>query len=406
MWAQDKGGDNMLRYLTAGESHGPALVAILEGVPANVPVVAADINRDLARRMGGYGRGGRMKIEKDAVQVLGGVRHGKALGSPISLVVQNRDWENWKVTMAPEAEAALQTPERPPMTRPRPGHADLAGGLKYDHRDLRNVLERASARETTIRVAVGAVCKCLLREFGIQIASHVIEMGGVRANTAGVSLADLLDQAEGSPVRCADPVATRDIMARVDEARARGTSLGGVFEVLALGVPVGLGAHVHWDLRLDGRLAQALMSIQAIKGVEIGPAFETARRFGCEVQDEIFYGRTEGPADEPQGFYRKTNFAGGLEGGTTTGQPIVLRAAMKPISTQHHPLRSVDVVTKEAIQAGVERTDITAVPAAAVVGEAVVAFEIARALREKFGGDSLDEMRRNYTAYLEHLRLW
>jgi chorismate synthase len=396
----------MLRYLTAGESHGPALVAIVEGIPANVPLAAEDINADLLRRMGGYGRGGRMKIEKDAVQILGGVRHGKTLGSPISLVVQNRDWENWKVTMAPEAATVLRTSERPPMTRPRPGHADLAGGLKYDHSDLRNVLERASARETTIRVAVGGVCKCLLREFGIRIGSHVIEMGGIRANTEGVSVVDILDQAEGSPVRCADPVATRDIMARVDEAQERGTSLGGVFEVLALGVPVGLGTHVHWDLRLDGRLAQALMSIQAIKGVEIGSAFENTRRFGCEVQDEIFYGQSGGTADEPQGFFRKTNFAGGLEGGMTTGQPIVLRAAMKPISTQHHPLRSVDVVTKEAIQAGVERTDITAVPAAAVVGEAVVAFEMARALREKFGGDSLAEMRRNYLGYLDYLSTW
>lgn len=393
----------MLRYLTAGESHGPALVAILEGMPANVPVAAEDINADLVRRMGGYGRGGRMKIEKDAVQLLAGVRHGKTLGSPIGLLIQNRDWKNWKVTMAPEAVVTSATPERPPMTRPRPGHADLAGGLKFDHADLRNVLERASARETAMRVAVGGVCKCLLREFKIRIASHVIEMGGIRANTDGVPVAEILEQAERSPVRCGDPVATRSIMARVDEAQARGTSLGGVFEVLALGVPVGLGTHVHWDLRLDGRLAQALMSIQAIKGVEIGPAFENARRFGSEVQDEIFY-RPAGPAaDGPQGFYRRTNFAGGLEGGMTIGQPIVLRAAMKPISTQHQPLRSVDVVTKEAIQAGVERTDITAVPAAAVVGEAVVAFEIARALREKFGGDSLAEMRRNYAGYLAYL---
>jgi len=396
----------MLRYLTAGESHGPALVAILEGMPANVPVAVADIDRDLARRMGGYGRGGRMKIEKDAVQILGGVRHGLTLGSPIGLLVQNRDWENWKATMAPEAEAAARMPERPPMTRPRPGHADLAGGIKYDHRDLRNVLERASARETTIRVAVGGVCKCLLREFGIRVAGHVTEMGGVRANTEGVSVAEVLDQAETSPVRCADPVATRSIMARVDEARARGTSLGGVFEILVLGVPVGLGTHVHWDLRLDGRLAQALMSVQAIKGVEIGTAFENSRRFGAEVMDEIFYGQPDGTSDPPQGFYRRTNFAGGLEGGITTGQPIVLRAAMKPISTQHRPLRSVDVLTKEPIQAGVERTDVAAVPAAAVVGEAAVAFEVARALREKFGGDSLAEMRRNFRGYLEHVSAW
>jgi chorismate synthase len=396
----------MLRYLTAGESHGPALVAIVEGMPSNVPVDASDIDVDLVRRMGGYGRGGRMKIEKDAVQILGGVRHGKTLGSPISLVIRNRDWANWQVTMAPEGAAALQAPERPPMTRPRPGHADLAGGLKYAHKDLRNVLERASARETSIRVAVGGVCKCLLREFGIRIVSHVVEMGGIRANTAGLSVADIVDQAEGSPVRCADPMASKDMMAKVDEARAGGTSLGGVFEVLALDVPAGLGTHTHWDLRLDGRLAQALMSIQAIKGVEIGPAFEVARAWGRDVQDEIFYRPFGQSAPGPQGFYRQTNFAGGLEGGMTTGQPVVLRAAMKPISTQHHPLLSVDVVTKEPSRAGVERTDITAVPAAAVVGEAVVAFEIARALREKFGGDSLAEMRRNYLGYLDYLSTW
>jgi chorismate synthase len=396
----------MLRYLTAGESHGPALTAIVEGIPSHVPIEAADIDAELVRRMGGYGRGGRMKIEKDAVRILGGVRHGKTLGSPISLSIQNRDWENWRVTMAPEAAAAREHQERPPMSRPRPGHADLAGGLKYDHHDLRNVLERASARETAIRVAVGAVCKCLLREFGIQILSHVVEMGGIRAATDGLSPVEIRAHAEGSPVRCADPGAARDMMVKVDEARARGTSLGGVIEVMVLNVPVGLGTHVQWDLRLDGRLALALMSIQAIKGVEIGPAFEVARRWGFEVQDEIFYRPPGAANDTPQGFYRQTNFAGGLEGGITTGQPIVLRAAMKPISTQYQPLRSVDVVTKEERKAGVERSDITAVPAAGVVGEAVVAFEVARALREKFGGDSVAEMRRNYTAYLEHLQSW
>jgi chorismate synthase len=396
----------MLRYLTAGESHGPALTAIVEGMPSHVPVDTADINADLVRRMGGYGRGGRMKIEKDAVEILGGVRHGKTLGGPIGLMVRNRDWENWQGTMAPDAAAALGTPERPPMTRPRPGHADLAGGLKYDHHDLRNVLERASARETAIRVAVGAVCKCLLREFRIRVVSHVIEMGGIRAHTESLSVAEIAALAEGSPVRCADPTATRQIMAKIDEAQARGTSLGGIFEVMALEVPVGLGTHVHWDLRLDGRLAQALMSIQAIKGVEIGPAFDVARAWGCDVQDEIYYRAFGQSGAGPQGFYRQTNFAGGLEGGMTTGQPIVLRAAMKPISTQHQPLLSVDVASKEPSRAGVERTDITAVPAAAVVGEAVVAFEIARALREKFGGDSLAEMRRNYLGYLDYLNTW
>lgn len=396
----------MLRYLTAGESHGPALTAIVEGLPSNLPVDAADINADLIRRMGGYGRGARMKIEKDAVEVVGGIRHGKTLGSPIGLMIRNRDWANWQVTMAVEAAAVHEAPERPPMTRPRPGHADLSGGLKYDHHDLRNVLERASARETAIRVAVGAVCKCLLREFAIRIVSHVIEMGGIRAHTERLSFPEIADLAEGSPVRCADPSAARQIMGKIDEAQARGTSLGGVFEVVALNVPAGLGTHVHWDLRLDGRFAQALMSIQAVKGVEIGPAFDVARAWGCDVQDEISYRPSDESGAGPQGFFRSTNFAGGLEGGMTTGQPIVLRAAMKPISTQHRPLRSVDVLTKETIRAGVERTDITAVPAAAVVGEAVVAFEIARALREKFGGDSLAEMRRNYAGYVNYLSTW
>jgi len=394
----------MLRYLTAGESHGPALVAILEGMPSNVPVVAEDINTDLRRRMGGYGRGGRMKIEQDEVQILGGIRHGRTLGSPIALQIWNRDWENWKHVMAPEAGPAPDESAQRAMTRPRPGHADLIGGLKYDHQDLRNVLERASARETAARVAVGAVCKCLLRQFGIQVGSHVVEMGGIRARTEGMTAAEIAAQAEGSPVRCADPEASSAILAKVDEARARGTSLGGVFEVWVLDPPVGLGSYVHWDHRLDGRLAQALMSIQAIKGVEVGLGFEIARRFGFEVQDEIFYeAHGEEPARGP-GFHRRTNFGGGLEGGMTTGQPIVLRAAMKPLSTQYKPLASVDIVTKEASKAGVERSDITAVPAAGVVGEAVVAFVIAQALCEKFGGDSLSEMRRNHTAYMAQLK--
>ncbi len=392
----------MLRYVTAGESHGPALTAILEGMPSNVPVLAADINTDLRRRMGGYGRGGRMKIEQDEVQILGGIRHGKTLGSPVALLVRNRDWENWKATMAAEPVAEEGTALRPPMTRPRPGHADLTGGLKYGHTDLRNVLERASARETAARVAVGAVCKCLLREFGIRVLSHVVEMGGIRAKTDGLAPDEIVARAEGTSLRCADPEATQLITAKIDEARSRGTSLGGVFEVLVVNVPLGLGSYVQWGERLDGRLARALMSIQAIKGVEVGLGFETARRFGFEVLDEIFYA-APGPGT-PSGFHRQTNFGGGLEGGMTTGQPIVLRAAMKPLSTQYTPLASVDVVTKEASRAGVERSDITAVPAAGVVGEAVVAFEIARALCDKFGGDSLAEMRRNHAAYLEYLR--
>jgi chorismate synthase len=373
-------------------------------MPSNVPVAAADINTDLSRRMGGYGRGGRMKIERDEVEILGGIRHGTTLASPISLLIRNRDWENWKEIMAPDAVGAELESDRRALTRPRPGHADLIGGLKYDHRDLRNVLERASARETAARVAVGAVCKCLLRQFGVQVVSHVVEMGGIRSRTDDLTPAEIVARAEESPVRCADPIAALAIMAKVDEARARGTSVGGIFEVLVFDPPVGLGSYVQWDHRLDGRLAQALLSIQAIKGVEIGLGFEMARRFGSEVQDEIYYQApgTEGaPAD---GFYRRTNFGGGLEGGMTTGQPIVLRAAMKPLSTQYKPLASVDVVTKEASRAGIERSDITAVPAAGVVAEAATAFVIAQALCEKFGGDSLAEMQRNYAGYLAYLR--
>ena len=394
----------MLRYLTAGESHGPALVAILEGMPSNVPVAATEINADLSRRMSGYGRGGRMKIEQDQVEILGGIRHGKTLGSPISLLIRNRDWENWKGVMTPEPVSDRREADHRALTRPRPGHADLTGGLKYDHRDLRNVLERASARETAARVAVGAVCRCLLRQFGVRVVSHVVEMGGIRARTETLAPEEIVALAEDSPVRCADREATQAMMAKVDEARSLGTSVGGVFEVLVLDPPVGLGSYVHWDQRLDGRLAQALMSIQAIKGVEVGPGFEMAKRFGSEVQDEIFY---QAPGQEPgasDGFHRRTNFGGGLEGGMTTGQPIVLRAAMKPLSTQYKPLASVDILSKEASKAGVERSDITAVPAAGVVGEAMVAFVIAQALCEKFGADSLAEMQRNHAAYVAYLK--
>ena len=391
----------MLRYLTAGESHGPALTAILEGMPAGVPVSAERVNRDLRRRMQGYGRGGRMQIERDEAEIQSGVRHGKSLGSPIALRIANRDWENWRRTMAVEGPEGSGPPERPPVTRPRPGHADLGGGLKFDQHDLRNILERASARETAARVAVGAVCKCLLHAFGIELFGHVVEMGGIRARLDGLSLEEIRAQAEESPLRCADPMAARQIMAKVDDAQARGTSLGGVFEIQALHLPAGLGSHVHWDRRLDGRLARALVSIQSVKGIEIGPAFESARQLGALVQDEIAYDASR--PGRAGGFYRTTNFAGGLEGGITTGQPLVLRAAMKPISTQQTPLASVDVVSKQSSAAGVERTDVSAVPAGSVVGEAAVAFELARALREKCGGDSLEEMRRNFDAYLEQL---
>ena len=384
----------MLRYLTAGESHGPMLTAILEGIPADLSLAAEEINLDLGRRQRGYGRGGRMRIEKDEANIVGGVRHGLTMGGPIAILIANRDWENWKRTMDSKPVDREADPKEP-VTRPRPGHADLAGALKYGQRDIRNVLERASARETAARVAVGAVCKRLLREFDIEVFSHVTEIGGIVAKVDGLSFAQSRDRAEDSEVRCADAEAGEAMMRKIDEARKRGTSLGGVFEVVALNLPVGLGSYVHWDRKLDGRLAQAVMSIQAIKGVEIGLGFEGAKRFGFETHDEIFY--------EDGRFMRKTNRAGGLEGGMSNGQPIVVRGAMKPIATQYAPMASVDLLTKEPFKASIERSDICSVPAAGVIGEAVVAFEIARALREKFGGDSLDEMTRNYRGYLTSL---
>ena len=385
----------MLRYLTAGESHGPMLTAILEGIPADLSLAAEEINLDLGRRQRGYGRGGRMRIEKDEANIVGGVRHGLTMGGPIAILIANRDWENWKRTMDSKPVDREADPKEP-VTRPRPGHADLAGALKYGQRDIRNVLERASARETAARVAVGAVCKRLLREFDIEVFSHVTEIGGIVAKVDGLSFAQSRDRAEDSEVRCADAEAGEAMMRKIDEARKRGTSLGGVFEVVALNLPVGLGSYVHWDRKLDGRLAQAVMSIQAIKGVEIGLGFEGAKRFGFETHDEIFY--------EDGRFVRKTNRAGGLEGGMSNGQPIVVRGAMKPIATQYAPMASVDLLTKEPFKASIERSDICSVPAAGVIGEAVVAFEIARALREKFGGDSLDEMARNYREYLRSVQ--
>ncbi len=382
----------MLRYLTAGESHGPMLTAILEGIPADLPLAAEEINLDLARRQKGYGRGGRMRIEKDEANIVGGVRHGLTMGGPIAILIANRDWENWKLTMDPRPGGREADPKEP-VTRPRPGHADLAGALKYSQHDIRNVLELASARETAARVAVGAVCKRVLREFGIGVFSHVAAIGGIEAKTGDLSFAEIRERAEASEVRCADPQAGEAMMRKIDEARKRGTSLGGVFEVMALNLPVGLGSYVHWDRKLDGRLAQALMSIQAIKGVEIGLGFEGAKRFGVETHDEIFY--------EEGRFVRRTNRAGGLEGGMSNGEPIIVRGAMKPISTQYAPMASVDLRTKAPFKASIERSDICSVPAAGVIGEAVVAFEIARAFLEKFGGDSLEELRRNYEGYLK-----
>jgi chorismate synthase len=386
------------RFLTAGESHGEALTAVIDGVPAGLALSEADLNADLARRQRGYGRGGRMKIERDQARIMSGVRWGSTLGSPITLQVANRDWENWKATMSvapPEAGVAQKE-----VTRPRPGHADLAGAMKYGHRDIRNVLERSSARETTARVAVAGVAKRLLAEFGITILSHVTEIGGVRLpDHFEMPWSEVQRRAESSEVRCADPDTEAAIVTAIDQAKSKGDTLGGVFEVVALGCPVGLGSYVQWDRRLDGRLAQAFCSIQAIKGCELGLGFEAARRPGSGVHDEILF-------DAEHGFRRSSNNAGGLEGGVTNGQPVSVRGAMKPLSTLRTPLKSVDVATKEAVEAVVERSDVCAVPAAGVVGEAMMAIVLAEAFLEKFGGDSIEEIRRNYAAYQESLKRW
>jgi chorismate synthase len=382
----------MFRFTTAGESHGRGLVAILEGIPAGLPVAAERVNAELRRRMAGYGRGARMKIEADEIEWLAGVRAGETLGSPIAMLIWNRDWEHWRDVMAPEADPP-GAERRRRVTRPRPGHADLAGVLKYDRRDARDILERASARETAARVACGAICKLLLAEFGIEIGSHVVELGGVSARPPSPLPAPLNPAADASPVRCLDPEAERDMIARIDAAKAAGETLGGVVEVVGRGVPVGLGSHVSWDTKLDGRLAQALMSIPAVKGVELGLGFEAARRRGSEVHDEIL-----------PGLARATNRAGGTEGGMTTGEPLVARVAMKPISTLMSPLRSVDLATGAAAPAQSERSDVTAVPAMGVIAEAMMALVLAQALLEKFGGDALSETRRNFAGYVAHLR--
>lgn len=378
------------RFTTAGESHGRGLVAILEGIPAGLPLSAERVDAELKRRQGGYGRGARMKIESDRIEWLAGVRAGETLGSPIALLIWNRDWEHWKVVMAPEADSPGEGKERRrQVTRPRPGHADLAGALKYDRTDARDILERASARETAARVACGAVCKLLLTQFGIEIGSHVVELGGVTAKPLALLPSPLNEAADRSPVRCLDPGAEAEMIRRIDAAKAAGDTLGGIVEVVGLGIPVGLGSHVSWDTKLDGRLAQALMSIPAVKGVEVGLGFEAARRKGSEVHDEIL-----------PGFTRATNRAGGTEGGMTTGEPLALRVAMKPISTLMSPLKTVDLKTGGPAQAQSERSDVTAVPAMGVIAEAMVALVLTEALLEKFGGDALSELKRNVAGYL------
>jgi chorismate synthase len=390
-----------LRFLTAGESHGKALVGILEGVPSGFSISSEDVDSELKRRQGGYGRGGRMKIESDHAEILSGVRWGKTTGAPIALLIRNRDWENWKEGMSPEARHAHSIKA---VTRPRPGHADLAGALKYNQGDIRNVLERSSARETATRVGLGAVVKKMLSEFGITIGSYVIQIGHRQSGTSisRASAEHLMrahEKAEVSPVRCHDEEASPKMVKLIDRAIKEGNSLGGIFEVFIAGLPAGLGSHVHWDRKLDGRFAQALMSIQAIKGVEIGSGFGMAGRFGSEVMDEIFYDK--GKAKK---FYRKTNNAGGIEGGMSNGMPVVLRAAMKPIPTLRRPLMSVDIKTKKAFEAAYERSDVCAVPAASVVGEAMAALVAADAFLEKTGGDSRREVEKNLKSYLAYLK--
>ena len=389
----------MLRFTTAGESHGPALVSILEGMVAGLPLLAADIDHDLARRQQGYGRGRRMKIESDHAEILSGVRAGATLGSPIAMLIQNRDWKNWQEIMDP-APRNEDPGRKRSVTRPRPGHADLAGMLKYDRNDARDILERASARETTARVAAGAVCRRLLREFGITLGSHVVHLGGVDARRPASMPSDLNQAADASPLRTLDPEAEQAMIERIDAAKADGNTLGGVAEVICEGVPVGLGSHVSWDRKLDGRLAAALMSIPAVKAVEIGLGVECARRRGSEVHDEIDADDARVRAGRVR---RRSNRAGGMEGGISTGEQLVLRAAMKPISTLMRPLATIDMQSRESASAQAERSDVTAVPAMGVIAEAMTAFVVADALLEKFGGDSLGETRRNFDGYIASL---
>lgn len=401
-----------LRYHTAGESHGRALTCIIDGVPSNLSLSSKDIDKDLARRQKGYGRGGRMKIETDHAQILSGVRYGKTLGSPITLLIENKDWENWKEIMNPDSvRTTHESPLQKIVTHPRPGHADFAGAIKYDTRDIRNILERSSARETAARVAAGAVAKKFLAEFDIQVISYVTVIGGQGIRGKGQveekELISLFNKAEASPVRCPDKNAERKIINKIDAAMKKGDTLGGIFEVMVLGAPVGLGSYSQWDRKLDAKLAFALMSIQAIKGVEIGAGFEMSRRYGSEVMDEIFYkgarrGQVLNLTPQVSGFYRKTNNAGGIEGGMSNGMPIIIRAAMKPIPTLKTPLSSVDIISKKPFKAAYERSDVCAVPAASVIGEAVTAISIADSLLSKFGGDSMGEVKRNYKAYLKH----
>ncbi len=382
----------MLRFLTAGESHGPQLTVVIEGLPAGLAISEDDLRRDLARRQGGHGRGGRQKIETDFARIASGVRGGFTIGSPVTLVLENKDHANWTAEMTASTEGFAPKP----VTRLRPGHADLAGALKYGHTDVRNVLERSSARETATRVAAGAVARKLLGHFGVEIFSFTQSIGRTDIGFEGVDVDTVsVEDIEASPVRCPDPDASRRMVADIDEVAERGDTLGGTFRVIARGVPLGLGSYVHWDRKLDGRLAQAVLSINAIKGVEFGAGFEGAARPGSEFHDQIDY------ADGR--FRHLTNRAGGLTGGVTNGEPIDLRVAIKPISTMKKPMQSIDLKTKEKVEAHYERSDVCVVPAAGVIGEAVVALTLTDAFLEKFGGDSMEELERNYRSYMESI---
>jgi chorismate synthase len=384
-------------FITAGESHGKGLVAIIEGLPAGLKIDLAFINRELWRRQQGYGRGGRMKIESDTAEIISGVRHGKTLGSPVALLIRNRDFENWQDVMNVEEREFADDKRARRLTRPRPGHTDLAGGLKYDTHDLRDILERASARETAARVGVGAFAKLLLKEIGIEIASHTAMIGGIPQLPIAATWDEIAALPDDSPLRCIDREAEQQMIALIDATKEAKDTLGGIFEVVARGVVAGLGSHTQWDHKIDGRLAQAIMCIPAVKAVEIGAGVEVSRATGSQIHDQISYNIDE------RRFSRPTNRAGGIEGGITNGEQVRVRGHLKPISTLRRPLASVDVITKQESSAAFERSDIVAVPAAGVIGEAMVAIVLADAAREKFGGDSLTEMKRNFEGYLEQI---
>ena len=384
-----------MKYFTAGESHGPELTAIIDGMPAGIPISVEAINHDLKRRQGGYGRGGRMLIETDTVEITSGVRHGKTLGSPITLVVKNDDFKNWETVMGIDAVDDRAKKMRR-LSKPRPGHADLVGGIKYEHDDLRNVLERSSARETTMRVAIAAICKQLLKELDVEVASHVLEIGGVRGQIpAEMTVSEIREKAEQSAVRCVDPEIEEAMKEKIDQTKKDKNTIGGVVEVVVGGVPIGLGSHTQWDAKLDGKIAQAVVSINAFKGVEFGVGFEAARLYGSEVMDEIIWSKENG-------YTRTSNNLGGFEGGMTNGMPVVVRGVMKPIPTLYKPLQSVDIDTKEVYKASVERSDSSAVPAACVVAEAMVTIEIAKAMLDKFESDSFNRMKDEVKRYREY----